>query len=268
MATGCSAVNQAWPDGRSLSIATPTATIGAGEPTAVTGASGNYTLSNVPSVEPRARSPAGRLAGDRAGHRHAACRCAQRHATFRASISVTSSAPTARSTESSSPITTSNDVRDPGERGLSGNPRVPRYQRRQHPSMPANPALPRSPTCSTHRRSTKRAHIIFTHLAADTYHMREISTDRQSATPLGSREQTFLLLPGEDRTVNFGDIFRNNEIHGKKFEDLNGNHQLDTGEPGIGGVTIYIDADRDNVMDPLEAAPRPLPTEAIHSRRI
>ncbi|TXT20262.1 MAG: subtilisin-like serine protease, partial [Planctomycetota bacterium] len=52
--------------------------------------------------------------------------------------------------------------------------------------------------------------------------------------------------------MDSGNVFRPNEIHGVKFEDANGNHLRDAGEVGIGGTTIYIDLDRDNVLDDTE----------------
>jgi hypothetical protein len=148
-----------------------------------------------------------------------------------------------------------NNLRDPGERGLPGITVF--LDTNDNNSLDAGEPSSITMADLFYTPSIDEAGMFeFTHLGADTFHVREIPPVEQSATPLGSREQTVLLLPGEDRVVNFGNIFRNNEIHGTKFNDLNGNHQLDPGEPGIGGVTIYIDADRDNVMDPLEARTR------------
>jgi subtilisin-like proprotein convertase family protein len=39
------------------------------------------------------------------------------------------------------------------------------------------------------------------------------------------------------------------EIHGVKWSDLNGNGRRDANDPGLPGVTIYIDADNDGVLD-------------------
>lgn len=38
-------------------------------------------------------------------------------------------------------------------------------------------------------------------------------------------------------------------IEGLKFNDLNGDGVLNAGEPGLGGVLIYVDADNDSVLD-------------------
>jgi len=41
----------------------------------------------------------------------------------------------------------------------------------------------------------------------------------------------------------------NGEIHGSKWNDLNGNGLWDSGEPGLAGWTIYLDVDLDDVWD-------------------
>lgn len=90
----------------------------------------------------------------------------------------------------------------------------------------------------------------FTHLGAGSYRVREILPAVLGATPTAAREQVIDLLPGEDRkNVNFADWFRPNEIHGLVFDDLNADHVRQAGESGLGGVTIYLDLDRDNVYD-------------------
>ncbi len=39
------------------------------------------------------------------------------------------------------------------------------------------------------------------------------------------------------------------EIHGSKWNDLNGNGKWDTGEPALSGVTVYLDANNNGVLD-------------------
>ena len=39
------------------------------------------------------------------------------------------------------------------------------------------------------------------------------------------------------------------EIRGTKFEDLDGDGTRDAGEPAMAGVTVYLDADDDQVLD-------------------
>lgn len=90
----------------------------------------------------------------------------------------------------------------------------------------------------------------FTHLARGTYYIREIVPDDLSSTPEIEREHVVTLGGAEDRRdVDAGNVFRPNEIHGVKIDDRDGDHSRDTDEPGIGGVTIFLDLDRDNVLD-------------------
>lgn len=226
-----------------------------GEPTAVTGAIGDYTLSNVPigSNLVREVTPIGWQA--------------TAPGTGMQLVNVPNGTDVPGVNFGNKQRTDStihgviyadynkNNVRNPGERGLPGitvflDTNDNNTLDAGEPSMVTLADLFYTPSID------EAGTYAFTHLASGTFHVREIPPIEQSATPLGSREQTVLLLPGEDRTLNFGNIFRNNEIHGTKYNDLNGNHQFDLGEPGIGNVTIYIDADRDNVMDPLEARTR------------
>jgi hypothetical protein len=90
----------------------------------------------------------------------------------------------------------------------------------------------------------------FTHLARGTYSIREIVPDDQSSTPEVEREHSVTVGPSDDvNGVNSGNVYRPNEIHGVKFDDANGNHLKDDGELGGAGITIFIDADRDNLFD-------------------
>lgn len=90
----------------------------------------------------------------------------------------------------------------------------------------------------------------FTHLAAGTYTVRYVLPALLSATPVGERSDTVAVAAAEDKAgVDCPAVYRANEIHGVKFDDANGNHQRDAGEPGVGGKTLYIDLDRDNVKD-------------------
>jgi subtilisin-like proprotein convertase family protein len=52
----------------------------------------------------------------------------------------------------------------------------------------------------------------------------------------------------EDRfTLNF--VVGSAEIHGLKWNDINGNATRDAGEPGLAGWTIYIDANTNGILD-------------------
>ena len=93
----------------------------------------------------------------------------------------------------------------------------------------------------------------FTHLATGIYLVGVVVPDVLSATPAAARQQVVALATGEDRRgVNFGGVYRPNEIRGAIFDDVNRNHTRDPGEAGIPGVTVYIDLDRDDAADPAE----------------
>ncbi|MDA1050594.1 MAG: FG-GAP-like repeat-containing protein [Planctomycetota bacterium] len=51
------------------------------------------------------------------------------------------------------------------------------------------------------------------------------------------------------RDVDFGNRALLGEIHGQKFNDLNGDGVKDDGEPGLAGWTIYLDLDSDGIKD-------------------
>jgi hypothetical protein len=90
----------------------------------------------------------------------------------------------------------------------------------------------------------------FTHLPAGNFKVREIVPAVLSATLESTRARLVSLAVGEVRNnVDFANRYRNNEIRGHKYNDVNGNRQRDPGEPGIGGVTVYVDLDRDGVLD-------------------
>ncbi len=90
----------------------------------------------------------------------------------------------------------------------------------------------------------------FTHLAPGTYTVRAIVPATLSATPAAELVHVVTITAAEDRSgVDTAAVFRKNEIHGERFDDSNGNHLRDDGEAGVGGATVYIDYDRDNVMD-------------------
>jgi large repetitive protein len=49
--------------------------------------------------------------------------------------------------------------------------------------------------------------------------------------------------------INFGQFLPNQTVTGFKWADFNGNGIRDAGEPGLGGVYIYVDLDGDNRID-------------------
>lgn len=100
----------------------------------------------------------------------------------------------------------------------------------------------------------------FTHLALGTYAVRQVVPAALSSTPPSQHEHLVTIIAGESHSgVDFADVFRPNEIHGVKFDDGNRNHVKDVGESGIAGSTIFIDLDRDDLLD--ESEPRTISLE-------
>ncbi|MBL8817101.1 MAG: hypothetical protein JNL58_13820 [Planctomyces sp.] len=90
----------------------------------------------------------------------------------------------------------------------------------------------------------------FTHLSAGTFTVRQIVPAVLSATPVTEIEHQVTINAAEERSgVNFADVYRANEIHGVRFEDKNKNLLKDDDEPGIPNTTIFIDLDRDDLLD-------------------
>ncbi|MBI1324880.1 hypothetical protein GC170_17075 [bacterium] len=90
----------------------------------------------------------------------------------------------------------------------------------------------------------------FTHLAAGDYAVRTVIPEVLSATPAEQRVQNVTIAGGAGQAnVDTAARYRLNEIHGVKFDDVNGDGQQDAGEPGIGGAVIYVDSNRNGVHD-------------------
>ena len=89
----------------------------------------------------------------------------------------------------------------------------------------------------------------FSHLARGTYTIREILPSELDATPEANRSLTFDLGPTSKLDANFANIFRANEIHGVVFDDTDADHVYDTSEATRGGITVYIDLDRNDSHD-------------------
>ncbi|MCA9202231.1 MAG: hypothetical protein KDA59_04270, partial [Planctomycetales bacterium] len=91
---------------------------------------------------------------------------------------------------------------------------------------------------------------LFEKLAGGTYVVRQVLPDVLSATPTSERVKSVSLGPTDARRdIDSADRYRASEIHGVKFEDINGNGAHDSGEPGLNGVTIFLDLNRDNIFD-------------------
>lgn len=93
----------------------------------------------------------------------------------------------------------------------------------------------------------------FTHLDTGRHVVRAIVPETLSATPVAELTHTVTIEAAENRTgVDTKAVYRPNEIHGVKFEDVNGNHVRDTAEPGVSGITIFVDLNRNNLLDAEE----------------
>ncbi len=82
-----------------------------------------------------------------------------------------------------------------------------------------------------------------------TFNVRPViqATYRQTF-PVASAAQSVTLATKTSivNAVNFGVQEVPGEIHGRKWNDLNGDGVMDPGEPGIQGVVIYVDVNNDN----------------------
>ena len=109
-------------------------------------------------------------------------------------------------------------------------------------------SLPR--TSTTPLRSTKPAIITSPICALGTYIVRAIVPEKLSATPAAELVHSITIAAFENRTnVNTAARFRPTEIRGLKFEDSNNNQVRDAGELPIAGAMVYVDLDRDDVLD-------------------
>ncbi len=90
----------------------------------------------------------------------------------------------------------------------------------------------------------------FSHLATGTYAVRAVVPAILSATPVAELLHTVTLTSVENRTgVNTAARYRPTEIRGTKFDDVNSNHLREVDEPVMVGETIFVDLDRDDVLD-------------------
>ena len=140
-------------------------------------------------------------------------------------------------------------VRDPGEEGLAG---ITVYIDDDDDGVldPSERSVETSDDLFYTPDDDEAGSYRFESLPGGTYVVRHIVPDELSATPLTEREHTITLGPTEDRSdVDSADVYRPSEIHGTKFEDINGDGSHDSGEPGLEGVTIFVDLNRNNILD-------------------
>jgi VCBS repeat-containing protein len=140
-------------------------------------------------------------------------------------------------------------VRDPGEEGLPG---ITVYIDADNNSSldPGETSVVTSSDLFYTPDADEAGAYRFEKLTKGTYVIRQIVPEELSSTPELESEHMVTVGPADDLSdVDCGDQYRPSEIHGVKYEDVNGNHIRDAGEPGIEGVTIFVDLNRDNTLD-------------------
>ncbi len=145
--------------------------------------------------------------------------------------------------------TNKNGVRDLGEHGLAG---ITVYLDLNHNGTLDTTDLKTETTADLYYTPSvnEAGSYSFAHLASGTYLVRQVIPTELSATPTSQFEHSVAMLASENHSgVDFADVFRPNEIHGVKFDDVNNNRVRDAGENGIGGTTIFIDENRNDVLD-------------------
>ncbi len=145
--------------------------------------------------------------------------------------------------------TNKNGIRDAGERGLAGL--IIYLDTNNNNTLDAGePSMSTSEDLFYTPATDEAGTYSFTHLASGTYTVRHVMPAILSATPSAELLHTVTIVAAEDRSgVNVAAVFRANEILGVKFDDINGNHLRDAGELGMSGITIFIDLNRNNILD-------------------
>jgi uncharacterized protein (DUF2141 family) len=92
----------------------------------------------------------------------------------------------------------------------------------------------------------------FSHLSAGSYVVRAVLPATLSATPSSEIVHRRTITGAEIAIVNTAAVFRANEIHGMSFSDANNNHLRDADEVGVSGATVFVDLNRNNVLDSSE----------------
>ncbi|HND53200.1 MAG TPA: Ig-like domain-containing protein, partial [Pirellulaceae bacterium] len=142
-----------------------------------------------------------------------------------------------------------NGSRGTGERGLAG---ITVYLDLDNSGTldPSEPSLVTSSDLFYTPDVDEAGTYAFTHLAKGSYVVRTVVPELLSATPAAQREHQITIVAAEDRAgVDTGAVYRPSEIHGVRFDDVDGDHVRDAGEPGVAGATVFVDLDRDDTLD-------------------
>ena len=132
-----------------------------------------------------------------------------------------------------------NGVRDPGEPGLAG---ITVFL-----DTNGNGVLDPGEVSTT---TDANGNFVFANLLPGTYLVREAQQAgllQTSANPAAITINSGQSVGG----VSFGD-FVLTSISGVKFNDLNGNGVRDSGEPGLAGITVFLDTNNNGILDPGE----------------
>jgi serine-aspartate repeat-containing protein C/D/E len=135
--------------------------------------------------------------------------------------------------------TNGNGVRDPGEPGLQG---VTIFLDANN-----NGVLDPGEVSTV---TDANGNYTFTNVGPGTYHVREVQ--QAGFTQTTANPPVIVASSGTNvGGVLFGN-FQGGSISGAKFQDTNGNGVWNFGEPALPGVTIFLDANNNGVLDPGE----------------
>ncbi len=141
-----------------------------------------------------------------------------------------------------------NNLFDAGEKGISG---IPIYLDLNNNGVQdaAEPATLSSVDLFYTPDVNELGTYSFTHLTRGTYVVREALPSELDRTPVEARVHSVDVGPTSATNVDFANLYRLNEIHGVVFDDTNHNSSHDAGEYARPGVSVYIDMDRDDLYD-------------------
>ncbi len=130
-----------------------------------------------------------------------------------------------------------NGVRNPGEPPLAG----------WTVYIDANNNAVREPSERTQVSAADGSYLFNIFVSGTLTIREEVMPQWRQTTPTGDGAHRITVSPGQTLTnINFGNQELPGQIHGRKWNDLNGDAIMDPNEPGIQGVVIYVDLNNDN----------------------